>query len=96
MIYVTARNYVKIENLNKFKELAKKLIDETVKESGCIEYNVYRDQDDDTIFCFIEKWENIDSLQNHFNSKHFKTLVPELEKYKYKKDEVNIYNEFMK
>ena len=93
MIICTAKNFIKKDKLKEFQKIAKKLIDKSQQEKGCIEYQVYKDKDDETIFCFIEKWQSLKALESHFQTKHFKELVAKLEKLKYKKDEVNIYKE---
>ncbi|MDD2237450.1 MAG: putative quinol monooxygenase [Kiritimatiellae bacterium] len=80
MIMVVAKNYVKKSAVEKFKALAAELATETRKEKGCMEYALYKQSDKKTVFGFIEKWETRDSLEKHFESAHFKRMVPLLKK----------------
>jgi quinol monooxygenase YgiN len=52
-----------------------KLIEPTRREIGCIEYNLHQDNDDSAVFVFYETWDNLDCLENHMNSDHFKSYV---------------------
>jgi len=40
-IRVVAKFHVKPEKVPEFVDMCKKLVDETVKEEGCIEYGLY-------------------------------------------------------
>lgn len=52
-----------------------KLIEPTRKESGCIEYNLHRDNEDPSVFIFYETWESLACLESHMNTEHFKEYV---------------------
>lgn len=91
MIKVVAKNYVKPEEVEKFKEYAAELIKETLKEEGNISYNLYEDTNNKHILTFIEDWKDNDALDLHMNSVHFKKIVPELSKLQEKDMEINIY-----
>ena len=54
-------------------EEALTLVEETRKEAANIEYNFDKDVEDGT-YLFIEKWEDIDGLNKHLISKHFKAF----------------------
>ena len=93
MIAVTAQNFISEENIPKFLEMVKELIEKTKQEKGCIEYKLYREKHNPEIFCLIEKWETAHDLKVHFLSEHFMRIVPEIDKIKIAKDVVNIYEE---
>lgn len=48
----------------------KKLVGPTLKEAGCIQYDLHRDNDDPAHFMFYETWENRDLWQDHTRSAH--------------------------
>ncbi|UUV17669.1 antibiotic biosynthesis monooxygenase [Fusobacteria bacterium ZRK30] len=81
MITVVAQIITEEHNIQKVKEIAEKLVMETKKEKGCLEYDLYIDIDDERSMSMIEKWETKEDLDNHLNSEHFKKLYPEICKY---------------
>jgi len=42
-----------------------KLIGPTRNEDGCIDYNLYQDNDNSAVFVFHENWESADHLEAH-------------------------------
>lgn len=78
MIKVVATNYVKEEEITAYLELCKELVSETVKEAGCICYELFQDNENKTEFSFIEEWESEGHLKAHMESEHFVRLVPQL------------------
>lgn len=92
MIAVVAKNMIKPERVEEFLKLAKELIIETKKESGCIEYALYKDSEKINTFTFIEKWETMEHLKIHFETPHFKKIVPQFEDIK-EDGNINIYEE---
>jgi quinol monooxygenase YgiN len=49
-----------------------KLIQPTLKEQGCINYDLHIDNADDSIFMFHETWESEADLNAHSQSSHVK------------------------
>ena len=90
MISVVAKNIVKDNKIEEFKSLAEKLIEETLKEKGCIEYSIYEDTKNKNILTFIEKWEDMEVLKAHFETSHFKKIVPQFKEMTEGGD-INIY-----
>lgn len=68
---ITAKNDA-IEELR--KELLK-LITPTRKEAGCIEYNLYQNNENPAVFIFYETWESPEHLEKHMNTEHFNSYV---------------------
>lgn len=79
MIRLLVKKYIKPEYKSEYLELVKKLVEETRKEKGCVEYYLNHNNEDNIAF-FIELWEDNQALEEHKESKHFKKYVPLLEK----------------
>lgn len=90
-IKVVAKHYVKPENIEKFVGLCKILVEETLKEEGCIDYGLYQELKDPGILTMLEEWKDEKSLNDHFDSIHFKEIIPVLSEYIEKEAEVNVY-----
>ena len=94
MVRVIAANYIKSEHIEKVKPLFKEILEETNKEKGCIEYRLYEKDDDPGFYVFIEEWETMDHLKAHFETEHFKRIVPQLGNFKSKDGAVWVMKEF--
>ncbi len=91
MIKVVAKHFVKEEKISEFLENAKKLIEATVKEQGCIKYELFEDEKDSKVLTIIEEWEDMDALQRHSKSSHFTEIVPKMGEFMEKQPEMNLY-----
>ena len=78
--------------LEEYKKLIFALIDETRREVGNISYTLYADADNMGEFVLLEEWESRESLENHFKTPHFTSLVPQIQKLQVKPSVVNVYN----
>lgn len=47
-----------------------KLIEPTLQESGCIQYDLHQDNDNSAVFLFYENWESRALWQAHMNNSH--------------------------
>lgn len=90
-VKVVAKNRVKPEKIEEFTDLCKTLVEESLKEEGCIEYGLYQELEEPGLMTMIEEWKDEKSLEKHFNSAHFKKIVPLISKYLEKEAEVNAY-----
>ena len=54
--------FVKAELLN--------LIEPTLKEAGCIQYDLHQDNENPAVFLFFENWESRELWQKHMNNTH--------------------------
>ena len=95
MIKVVAKHFVKEDKVDEFLELGKKLVEATVKEQGCIKYELFQDVKDPKILTMIEEWENNDVLSKHMNSEHFTEIVPILSSFMEKPAEMNLYKKLI-
>ncbi|MBF0761971.1 antibiotic biosynthesis monooxygenase [Dysgonomonas mossii] len=94
MIKVIAEDFIKEEYLEIVKPLYAELVAKTKLEKDCIEYNLYIDQDDKTHFIFIEEWPDHEALDRHCQTKHFRRLVPLINKHQAKECEFTIMDIF--
>lgn len=95
MIKVIAKFFVDQNKIVEFIQLSKELIENTRKENGCIKYELFEDTTKNTIFSIIEEWNDTQTLNTHFNSKHFTEIIPQLELTVTQKIEVNIYTKLI-
>lgn len=47
-----------------------KLIEPTLKEAGCIQYDLHQDNENPAVFLFYENWETRELWQQHMNNDH--------------------------
>lgn len=92
MITSTARDYIQKDKIKEYKELIFELIDETRKEEGNITYTLFEDKENVGEYVLIEEWKDEESLKKHFETVHFKTIVPRIEKLHTKESVVNVYD----
>ncbi len=91
MITITAKCALIENKKEEFIELAKELVEESNKESGCISYNLYEDINNENIVTFVEVWETIEDIENYNKSDHFKRVVLKLRKLQMEDSIVNLY-----
>lgn len=94
MIKVVAKNFFKKEKINEVTPLLRELVEKTLKENGCIKYELFVNIKDSSVFTIIEEWENIEDLNNHMVSEHFKRIVPLLSEFMVKNGEIDVYKKF--
>jgi quinol monooxygenase YgiN len=72
-VTVVARIKAKANTIEKLREALQKLVEATLhKDDGCINYNLYQDNDNPTLFFFLENWESDELLKKHLDSDHVK------------------------
>lgn len=54
--------------------LCKNLVEETLKEEGCIEYGVYQELENPEALTMLEEWKDESSLDEHLKSNHFREI----------------------
>ncbi|MGR6861548.1 putative quinol monooxygenase [uncultured Aliivibrio sp.] len=52
-----------------------KLIEPTLKEKGCIQYDLHQDNENSNLFFFYEQWESEALLQDHLNTSHIAEYI---------------------
>jgi quinol monooxygenase YgiN len=78
MIHVVASMRAKEGASEQLLSVARQLVAETVKETGCKRYECTRDRSDDRHFLMLETWESQAHLDAHMQSAHFRTLSPQI------------------
>lgn len=73
MIFVIATAQIKPGSLDRCMAAARPCIAETVKEAGCISYDVHVSITDPDKVVFVERWESKAHLAAHTQTEHFKT-----------------------
>lgn len=70
-ITVVARIKARPDAGEKVSEALLKLIEPTLhKDDGCINYDLYQDNDNPSLFFFLENWESEELLEKHLASEH--------------------------
>jgi len=92
MIIVTAMMNVKPGIKYAFILEANQLVEATRQEKGCISYDLLTSTDDEDLLIMLEKWEDIDSLNRHMETDHFKKFGDTIERFLTREIEVNSYS----
>jgi len=79
ILTIVARIEAKEEKLNMVKEKVQKLIEPTRQEVGCIQYNLYQDNEKPEVFIFFENWESQALWEAHMQSTHLLDFIKETE-----------------
>jgi quinol monooxygenase YgiN len=57
-------------------EELQKLVEPTLqRDAGCINYDLHQDNDEPSLFFFIESWESEELLNKHLESEHIKAYL---------------------
>ena len=60
----------KPDQRERLKEALIKLIEPTLAEAGCLQYDLHEDHENPNVFLFFENWENRELWQAHMKSPH--------------------------
>ena len=90
MIKVVAKSFAKPDKLDKILKLSAEMVEKTVKEEGCIKYELFQDIKAPEVLVIVEEWESEEALSRHMASEHFTRIVPQLNELREKASEVNI------
>lgn len=91
MIKVVAKGLVKKNCLEKVLGLYQELVEKTRSEEGCLSYELFQDTENPCILTMIETWENREFLDRHFQTAHFRELVPQISECREGKADLNVY-----
>ena len=81
---IVAENYIKEEYQEEFLKLTKELIILSREEKGNISYHLYQD---------INEWQNQEAIDEHNQTKHFTTIVPQIKSFASKPSRAIKYKE---
>jgi quinol monooxygenase YgiN len=69
---IVARIEAKPDKIELVKGELLKLIQPTLNEPGCVQYDLHQDNEDKAVFLFYENWDSYELWQAHMNSAHLK------------------------
>ena len=93
MIKVVARTLVREDCIEAYHALAREIVAETKTERGNLFYTMNQSTGDKRLHAMIEAWEDMESLQAHMASAHFKRIVPQMAQYAEESYPPEIYTE---
>lgn len=63
------------DKIDLVKAELEKLIEPTLKEEGCLQYDLHQDNENPAHFMFFENWESRDLWQVHMNNQNLKDYM---------------------
>ncbi|EAC8050924.1 antibiotic biosynthesis monooxygenase [Listeria monocytogenes] len=72
MLHIEAQITVKKEQTEAFLHAAKEVIAASRAEAGNHGYELVQSTENETVFYMLEKWADMDAIQQHNDSEHFK------------------------
>jgi quinol monooxygenase YgiN len=75
-IYLSVIIKSKLENKEDVKAILQNLVLQTLKEDGCLQYDLHQGLDDKHTFVFYEIWKDQKALDHHNNMHYIKELGP--------------------
>ena len=72
MIYVIAELRIRTEMADKAFAAARKMVAATLKEDGCISYDMHQSVTDPSRLVVVERWSSRATLSRHLETPHFK------------------------
>ena len=70
-LYLLAEIYPHPEKIDEARQLFQELIEQTLKEPGCLIYELVSEHGSDH-WIMIEKWESLDAWEKHMETDHVK------------------------
>lgn len=67
---IVARIEANSDQIELVKTELLKLAEPTLKETGCIQYDLHQDNENPAVFLFYENWKNRELWQEHMNNTH--------------------------
>ncbi len=89
MITIISDNIITQQKQQLFLSIVKQLVEESRKEKGCISYTLHQNTENPLHFCIMEQWEDENAIQQHNQTNHFKTLVPQMKDCREKQTKAN-------
>lgn len=70
MLTVIAKMAAKQSKIEETKALLQSLVAPTLKEDGCIQYDLHQGKPEEQVFFFYENWESREALEKHLANDH--------------------------
>lgn len=93
MIKIVAKNFVKPECVQAFKDAARELIEKSRAEEGNIFYTLNVSRSDPNTLVFIEDWKDQAAIDFHNKTDHFISIVPKLAAFCSGEGQVELFDE---
>ena len=78
-VYVVARYLAKPGKEREVEEVLTALIAPSRREIGCYRYDLLRNSRDPRDFCFVERWEDDKTVDQHSETAHVKAAIAQVE-----------------
>lgn len=69
------------ENRKGLEKTATELIELSLRDEGCIDYDLYKSTTNSDRYFIIETWQTKADLEKHMKTEHYKRLAPQLQDY---------------
>jgi quinol monooxygenase YgiN len=92
MKMIAAKIYIKAGREEEFIEAAKWIIENTLKEEGCLEYTLYQDPYKKTNFLMFERYKSRSAINAHFAAPYFKEFGGKVGDMTSQATEIKIYS----
>lgn len=79
MLAVYAVCEVKDDKITEFENIAKKMVEASQKDQGCLFYRLGKVDQADGVYSFVEHWESREDLKAHMKHEHFTENFPILQ-----------------
>ena len=79
MIRLNVFIQVEDNNYNQVVTAAKELVAASLKDNGCVAYDLFQSSTRKDVLMICETWKDAASLTAHEQSAHFTTLVPKIQ-----------------
>lgn len=74
MLHIEAKMTIKKEQTEAFLQAVKEVIAASQKEAGNHGYELVQSTENETVFYMLEKWADMEAVQQHNESGHFKAF----------------------
>ena len=89
---IAAKVYIKPGLEEDFITAAKWIVENTLKEEGCLEYTLYQDPNNKSSFLFFERYKNQAAIDAHFAASYFKEFGSKIGEMTARATEIKIYD----
>ena len=92
---IVARVVALPEKVEQVKTILSGLVEPTLAEEGCIQYNLLQNQEEPTDFTFVEEWTSVAALEAHLASKHMQVADQQLNGLVAAEPDIRRYNQIL-
>jgi quinol monooxygenase YgiN len=79
MIRINVFVQVNADNRSAVLEAAKELVAQSLKDKGCIAYDIFESATRSDVLMICETWKDAEALAVHEKAEHFVSLVPKIQ-----------------